>query len=91
MDVAVAFGRAVKMRRAELDLSQEDVTDLTGLARSFLSGVECGRKRPTLDSVWRLTQALRCRPSDLWLVAERLLDEHGASPILPKERHLPSA
>lgn len=76
----MAFGRAVKMRRAELGMSQDDLTAATHFARSFLSGVECGRKKPTLDSVWRLADALGCKPSDLWLAAERILDENGVTP-----------
>lgn len=72
MDIAVGFGRSVKIRRVELGISQEDLADKAGFARSFLSGVECGTKAASITSVWRLAQALQCKPSDLWITAERL-------------------
>lgn len=75
MDIAVAFGKAVKIRRVELGVSQVELADKAGFARSFLSGVECGTKAASITSVWRLAQALRCNPSDLWLTAERLAEE----------------
>lgn len=43
-----------------------------GMARSFVSGIERGTVNASLESIWKLAQALRCKPSDLWLVAERL-------------------
>lgn len=75
VDISVAFGKAVKIRRVEVGISQLDLAEKTGLARSFLSGIELGTKKPTTASVWRLAQALDCLPSDLWLTAERLVHE----------------
>lgn len=75
MDVSGAFGRAVKARRAEVDMTQEDLADKAEIARSFVSAMERGEKAPTIKTVWRLAAALRCKPSDLWLTTERLIDE----------------
>lgn len=75
MDVGVAFGRAVRMRRAELGMNQEELADKATLGRSFLSGIETGRRKATIDSVWKLATALRCKPSQLWETAERLVEE----------------
>lgn len=74
MDIAVAFGKAVKIRRIEVGISQEALADKSGLARSFLSGIELGTKMPTTSSVWKLALALDCKPSSLWLTAERLVE-----------------
>lgn len=79
MEISVAFGRAVKIRRVEVGVSQEALADKAGFARSFLSGIELGTRMPTTMSVWRLAQALGCKPSDLWLTAERLMQESNAS------------
>lgn len=73
MDIGKAFGKAVKLRRTELDLNQETLADQAGLARSFVSGVERGAASASVTSVWKLSQALNCMPSDLWLEAERIL------------------
>lgn len=71
--VGAAFGKAVKLRRVEVGISQEELADRADLARSFLSGIERGAKSASIQSVWKIATALECRPSDLWLVAERLL------------------
>lgn len=75
MEISVAFGKAVKIRRVEVGISQEALADKAGLARSFLSGIELGTKMASIISVWKLAEALDCRPSDLWLTAERLMKE----------------
>lgn len=80
MDISIAFGKAVKIRRVEVGISQEALADKAGLARSFLSGIELGTKSPTILSVWRLAEALDCKPSDLWLTAERLFQEGARNP-----------
>lgn len=72
MDILICFGKAVKLRRVEVDLSQEALADKAELARSFLSGIERGTTKASIESVWRLANALDCRPSDLWITAERL-------------------
>ncbi|WP_290501213.1 helix-turn-helix transcriptional regulator [Alcanivorax sp.] len=72
VDIQKAFGKAVKLRRTELDLSQEELADASTLARSFVSGVERGESNASTASVWKLAQALKCMPSDLWLSAERI-------------------
>lgn len=77
MDISEAFGKAVKLRRVELDLSQEALAEKADFARSFVSAVELGNKSASVSSVWRLSQALGCKPSDLWLTAERLMQERA--------------
>jgi DNA-binding Xre family transcriptional regulator len=73
VDISIAFGKAVRIRRIEVGISsQEALADKAGLARSFVSGIELGTKKATIVSVWKLSQALECKPSDLWLTAERL-------------------
>lgn len=71
--VGVAFGKAIKLKRVEVGISQEVLADRADLARSFLSGIERGVKSASIQSVWKIATALGCRPSDLWLEAERLL------------------
>lgn len=80
VDISVAFGKAVKIRRVEVGITQEELAGKAGFARSFLSGIELGTKMPTITSVWKLAQALDCLPSDLWLTAERLVHEGPRGP-----------
>lgn len=72
MEISTAFGRAVRLKRVELDMKQEELAFKAEMARSFLSGIERGTVKASIDSVLKLANALGCRPSDLWLVAERL-------------------
>jgi ribosome-binding protein aMBF1 (putative translation factor) len=73
VDISEAFGKAVKLRRVECDLSQEALAEKADFARSFVSAVELGNKSASVNSVWRLSQALGCKPSELWSTAERLM------------------
>ncbi|WP_092021224.1 helix-turn-helix domain-containing protein [Marinobacter zhejiangensis] len=72
-----AFGRAVKIRRVEIGLSQEELADQAGLARSFVSGIERGAAKATIVSVWKIADALSCKPSNLWETAERIYLSEG--------------
>lgn len=78
MEIGEAFGKAVKIRRVEIGISQEELAHKAEFARSFLSAIELGRKGASIQSVWRLAQALNCMPSQLWLTAERLMQAKGA-------------
>ena len=72
MDISVAFGWSVKLRRTELGINQETLADQAGVARSFLSAIERGASQASIGTVWKLAKALECKPSDLWLTAEAL-------------------
>lgn len=56
MDIQKAFGKAIKLRRTELDFSQEELAGEAKLARSFVSGVERGESNasPLLSGSLRL-------------------------------------
>ncbi|MFA6698919.1 MAG: helix-turn-helix transcriptional regulator [Thiomicrospira sp.] len=77
MDIAIAFGKAVKIRRVELGINQEELAHRAGMARSFVSGIERGVVKASIDSAWKLARALKCNPSDLWVVAERIHFTHN--------------
>ena len=53
-----ALGVAVKVRRLELALSQEDVAGRCELDRPFITMIESGRKQPTISVLHRLAGAL---------------------------------
>ncbi|MFP3386231.1 helix-turn-helix domain-containing protein, partial [Tritonibacter sp. SIMBA_163] len=52
------FGKAVRRRRRELELSQEYLAELAGLHRTYVSNLERGMINPTLENVERLAKAL---------------------------------
>jgi transcriptional regulator with XRE-family HTH domain len=59
------FGLEVKRRRMDLGLTQEEFAGLSGLHRTYISGIERGDRNPTLDIILRLALALSCAPGDL--------------------------
>ena len=83
--ISAAFGKAVKLRRTEIDLSQEALADAAGLARSFVSGIERGEAKASIGSVWKLAQALDCTPSELWLETERIYASQKAKAALSND------
>ena len=66
-----AFGAAVAARRRALPMSQEAFADRCGLDRTYVSGVERGRRNPTLAVIRRIADGLGVPPSDLLRDAER--------------------
>jgi transcriptional regulator with XRE-family HTH domain len=54
----VAFGRAVRARREGLGLSQEALAERCDLDRTYVSGVERGRRNPTVQAVYRIAFGL---------------------------------
>ncbi len=60
-----AFGEAVRTRRGELGLSQEALGEKACLDQTYLSGIETGRRNPSLDVLVRLAAALELPLSTL--------------------------
>lgn len=58
MWLASTFAHRVRQRRIELRLSQEQLAELSGLDRTYISGIERGVRNPTLSTAERLAQAL---------------------------------
>jgi transcriptional regulator with XRE-family HTH domain len=65
-----AFGTAVRARREQLEISQEELGHQAGLDRTYVSGIERGVRNPTLKIVARLAKALKTRPSKLMAAME---------------------
>ncbi|QQG36722.1 MAG: helix-turn-helix transcriptional regulator [Micavibrio aeruginosavorus] len=65
MDVKKQFGQNVRKLRERKGWSQEDLSEYSGLHRTYISGIERGVRNPTIDIVQRVAVALGCRPSDL--------------------------
>lgn len=62
----VALGARVRELREVLELSQEAFAHKAGLDRTYVSGVERGRRNPTLDVLYRLADALEVEVRDLF-------------------------
>ena len=67
LDPRHMFGRRRATRRKEKGLSQEALSLESGLARSYLGGVERGQRNIALLNICRLAQALEVAPAELMM------------------------
>jgi transcriptional regulator with XRE-family HTH domain len=66
-----ALGLAVKARRQELGLTQEQLANDTELHQRWISNVETGKRNPSYSSLRRLAAGLRLSTSELIARAEQ--------------------
>lgn len=67
-----ALGLAVKARRQELDITQEQLANDTDLHQRWISNVETGKRNPSYASLRRLAAGLDLSASELIARAERV-------------------
>lgn len=83
----LSLGRAIKNKRSEMKLSQEELAERAGLHRTYISDIERGARNPTLSSIERLARALNLSLSGLFElginqdVVEILLVEDNPSDV----------
>lgn len=68
------LGKAVAKQRASLSMSQEQLSTISGLHRTYISDIERGCRSLSFKNVCRLAWALNLEPSTLMAMAERLSD-----------------
>jgi transcriptional regulator with XRE-family HTH domain len=73
VEPAEAFGRALRHRRREASLTQEQLALEAGLERVFISWLETGRQQPSFQTMLKLSGALKCTAADLVAEAESLM------------------
>lgn len=61
----IEFGRKVRQRRYELDLSIEQLAERADLHPNYLGSVERGERNIALENIIALAKALGCSPKDL--------------------------
>jgi transcriptional regulator with XRE-family HTH domain len=58
MDMRKLVGRNVKRVRQDKGLTQEELADRSGFSQQYISGLEQGRRNPTIVSIYELATAL---------------------------------
>lgn len=59
------LGKKLREYRNEAELSQEKLGFMTGLDRTYISGIERGVRNPSLRNIEKLAKALKVKVSDL--------------------------
>jgi transcriptional regulator with XRE-family HTH domain len=57
-DVRRMVGRNVQRLRLQAGLSQAALAERMGVDRAYVSGLELGRRNPTILSLWHVAEAL---------------------------------
>lgn len=60
----------IGMLRIQKGLSQESLASKAGMARSHYAMIESGAKRPDVETLWRIANALEIRLSELFKMGE---------------------
>ncbi|MBB3963690.1 helix-turn-helix domain-containing protein [Rhizobium metallidurans] len=64
-DGRTAFGKNIRNRRQELEISQERLAEQAGLHRTYVGGIERGERNVSLDNILCIAKALNITASDL--------------------------
>jgi len=65
MDMRRLVGRNVRRAREASGLTQEELAERSGFTQQYLSGLETGKRNPTIVSLYELAQALGVSHMDL--------------------------
>ena len=57
-DIKQRFGKAIRRRRRELDISQEKLAEIAEIHRTYISSIERGERNPSLENIEKLAKAL---------------------------------
>ncbi|HIT01624.1 MAG TPA: helix-turn-helix transcriptional regulator [Candidatus Enterenecus merdae] len=68
----VAVGRVIARFRTEKGMTQEVLSGLADLARGHLAMVERGERKPTLETLYRISRALN---TPMWRIVQAIEQE----------------
>lgn len=68
--IGIAISRAIRERRVNLGVSQEELGNRADLHRTYISDIEAGRRNLSLRSLFRIASGLGLSVSDLLKIAE---------------------
>jgi transcriptional regulator with XRE-family HTH domain len=66
MDIQVKFGKAIREYRIKKGISQEQLAELCGLHRTYISDVERGERNVSLLNIEKICKALGVKISTVF-------------------------
>lgn len=72
---AKIVGKVIKATREEKKISQEVLSGLADIGRTHLSAIERGERKPTLDTIFKISGALNINPSELVRMIESKINK----------------
>ncbi len=67
-------GETISEIRRKKGISQDVLSGLAGIGRTHLSAIERGERKPTLETLYRISVAFDMKMSDIIIEIERKLD-----------------
>ena len=67
---AKVVGKVIQQVREGKRMSQELASGLAGIGRTNLSAIERGERKPTLETFYRIAEAMQIRPSEILALIE---------------------
>jgi transcriptional regulator with XRE-family HTH domain len=65
MDMRKLVGRNVRAIRERQGLTQERLAEIAGFSQQYVSGLESGKRNPTVVTLYEIARALRVSHLDL--------------------------
>lgn len=65
MDAGIAFGKVLRRMREDAGLTQEQLGFETDLRRTYISILELGQQQPSLTTILKVANGLKCPPGKL--------------------------
>ena len=72
---AIIVGKTIQRYREEKGVSQEVLSSFANLGRTHLSAIERGERKPTLETLWKISEALEVKASDLMKTIEEEMEK----------------
>jgi transcriptional regulator with XRE-family HTH domain len=73
---SVIVGEAIAALRRKKKISQEVLSGFADIGRTHLSAIERGERKPTLETLYRISLALNIKMSETVAEIERRLDRY---------------
>lgn len=71
---AVLVGNVIADLRRKKGISQEVLSGLADIGRTHLSAIERGERKPTLETLYRISCALDVKMSDIIIEIEKIIN-----------------
>jgi transcriptional regulator with XRE-family HTH domain len=66
LDIRIRFGRTLRQKRTKLGLSQEAFADMCQLDRTYIGGIERGKRNVALVNIEKIAKTLKLTVAELF-------------------------
>jgi len=70
-------GRIIRELREQRRLTQEVLSGLAAVSRSHLAEIETGHTNANVETLWKISEALGMKMSDLMRMVEQTIEREG--------------